>query len=111
VAVNRPELITQKNLDSGSVSFQDRNFGQGPTGKAKERRISVTFMTANSPEVVTHTLGKPPTGYTVISSGKGGGTSYTSPGRVYNDFPLPCDSRHLVLKCDVAGTVAEIIVR
>lgn len=111
MAVNRPELITAKNLDLGSVSFQGQNFGNSVRGKAQERRIRVSFPTADAPVVVRHGLGKKPSGYTPVTSGKGSGTTYIAPGIVYSDVPLVADTRSLVLKCSVGGSVVDLIIR
>lgn len=69
---------------------------------ARERRCSVTFITANAPTVIYHGLGFPPSFYQVIGN---------AACRVYNDFPLPATSRVLVLKCDTANVSADILVR
>ena len=94
-------LIQQRDLAPGAVT----------QSKQRQRTVRVTFPVADAPAVFSHTLGRAPTGYEVIKLGKGNGTTYINPGTVYNDQPLPCDSRHIVLKCSVAGASGEIVVR
>lgn len=73
--------------------------------------MSVAFPTANAPQLIYHGLGFAPTGYTVLAIAKANSTSYAAPGKIYNDFPLPTTSRTIVLKCDTANTIADILVR
>jgi hypothetical protein len=94
-------LIQQRDLAPGAVT----------QSKQRQRVVRVTFPTADAPTVFSHTLGRTPVGYTVAKLGKGNGTTYINPGTIYNDQPLPCDSRHIVLKCSVAGASGEILVR
>jgi len=95
-------LINTKDIAPGAVTFQAR-LGAAPQGKASERRIQVIFPTVNAPVPIVHNLGRKPSGYVVVSRDRA--------GRIYNDVPLSCDRRTLVLKCDVAGTQAEVVVR
>lgn len=99
-------LITARQLALGSVSFQTK-LGLSVSGKAQERRIRVVFATANVPTPFFHGLGKKPTGFTPMLSNKNGAVG----GTIYSDMPLICDTRTLILKCTLAGTEAEVIVR
>jgi len=69
---------------------------------ARERRIHVTFVTANAPTLVYHNLGFPPSGFIPLVVGN---------ARIYSDFPLRSTSRVIILKCDTANTQADILVR
>ena len=101
------DLVTSKHLALSTVRLQPGSF-QRPQSytltrtNARERRLSVIFPAADQPVVVYHGLGFPPSGYTELSKGK---------ATVYNDTPLPATSRVIVLKCSVANTVADILVR
>ena len=109
-------LITSKNTALSTVRLQSGSFTR-PGGfslvktNARERRLTVTFPSADVPVSVFHGLGFPPSGYTVLGSGIGSGTTFIAGGKVYNDFPLPSTSRVIVIKADTAGTVADILVR
>ena len=94
--------IQQRDIAPGAVTFQTR-LGNAPTGKARERRIQCTFPTVNVPVPFAHGLGRKPTQYVVVTVDRA--------ARVYNDTPLPCDTRVLVLKCDTANTNATVVVR
>jgi hypothetical protein len=83
-------------------SFQKPGSYSDPKTNSRERRILVSFTSADTPTVVYHGLGFSPSGFVVLSKGS---------GTVYNDFPLPTTSRVIVLKCDTANTVADILVR
>ena len=101
-------LVTAKNTALSSVRLQPGSYqrpGSFTNARAntRERRMAVTFGAANAPLAIYHGLGFPPSGYTVL--GKLGAA------HVYNDFPLPATSRVLVLKCDTANIVADILVR
>lgn len=63
----------------------------------------VTFGAANEPTLVYHNLGFVPS--SAVAIGKG------NAGTVYNDFPLIATSRVVVLMCDTANMVADILVR
>ena len=96
------DIVTRFDLGTASVGFQKRAFGiRG--AQANEARIQITFQTADVPVSVYHGLRKAPTGYVVVSANRA--------ARIYNDLPFPVDSRTMVLKCDTANTVAEVIVR
>lgn len=102
------DLITSKQLALSTVRLQPGSF-QRPQSQtltrtnARERRLTVTFPgTANQPIVVYHGLGFPPSGFTPLSHGS---------AIIYNDTPLPATSRVIVLKCNTANTVADILVR
>lgn len=101
-------LITSKQTALSTVRLQPSSF-QRPGSysnvrtNARERRITVTFRTANAPTPVYHGLGFPPSGYEVL--GKSGAAV------IYNSFPLPSSSRVIVLRCDTANVVADILVR
>jgi len=109
-------LITSKNTALSTVRLQTGSFTRPGAfsqvrTNARERRLTVTFRSANVPVSVFHGLGFPPSGYTVLGNGIGSGTTFVAGGKVYNDFPLPSTSRVIVLKADMAGTVADILVR
>lgn len=95
-------IITRFDMGTASVAFQPRKFGI-KQASANEARIQITFPTANAPVPVYHGLRSMPTSYVVVSANQA--------ARIYNDLPLPVDSRTMVLKCDTAGTTAEVIVR
>lgn len=101
------DLITSKQLALSTVRLQPGSF-QRPGSysqtrtNARERRLQVIFPAANQPVVVYHGLGFPPSGYEVLARGN---------AQVYNDTPLPATSRVIVLKCSVANTVTDILVR
>src|SRR5688572_16592620 len=102
------DLVTSKNTAISSMRLQPGSFSRPgafstPQGNTRERRISVSFGAADVPKVVFHGLGFPPTGYIVLGIG--------GAARIYNDFPLRSTSRVVVLKCDTANTVADILVR
>ena len=110
------KLVTSKGMAQSTVRLQPGSFTRpgsysNTRTNARERRMSVSFPTADVPIVVAHNLGFAPSGYTVLGSGVGSGTTYIAGGKVYNDFPLPSTSRVIVLKCDTANTVADILVR
>lgn len=101
-------LVTSKNTGLSSLRLQPGSFNRPGAystqrGNTRERRISVSFGAADAPKVIFHGLGFAPTGYMVL--GRNG------VGSVYNDFPLRSTSRVIVLKCSVANTVADILVR
>lgn len=104
-------LVTAKEIGLSSVGGQTKGLGRDPAGKIRERRITATFMTADAPTPIYHGLGFRPTGFIVVSLGRANTTGWIAPGKIYNDFPLVADSRVIVLKCDTANTVAEILVR
>lgn len=96
------QLVTGKNLGRAAVSFQPRKFASS-TSKSQEARVQVTFTTADAPVPVYHGLRRVPTSWFAVSQ-NGAGT-------IYNDLPFQADSRTLVVKCDTANVVAELIVR
>ena len=106
--------VTRKDLATGSVSLQGRDFS-ARRSKAREMRCQVTFTKANAPTPVAHNLGFVPSGYTPLGASRGvasgGGFVYAAPGTVYNDLPLPADKRVIVLKCTVANSTVDILVR
>ena len=102
------DLTTSKNMALSTVRLQPSSSQKAGAytnvrTNARERRVSVTFLTANAPTPIYHGLGFAPSGYTVLSKG--------AASDVYNDFPLPSTSRVIVLKCNTANTVADILVR
>lgn len=102
------DLTTSKNMALSTVRLQPGSFqrpGSYSTTRtnARERRVIVSFTTANAATPIYHGLGFIPTGYTVLAIG-GAAT-------VYSNMPLPATSRVIVLKCDTANTVADILVR
>lgn len=64
-------------------------------------QLDVTFITANSDTVVQHGLGKLPTGFFVVGN--------NSASIIYNS-PTASTSDVLYLRCNVAGTVAKVMV-
>ena len=101
------DLTTSKNMALSTVRLQPGSFQRAGSysntrTNARERRMTVTFAAANAPVVIYHGLGFPPSGYTVLLKGS---------ATVYNDFPLQSTSRVIVLKCDTANAVADILVR
>ena len=100
--------ISRKQMATGSVSTQPRRFGSNQ-GKLRENRIIVKFTAANAPIPIPHGLGFVPTSWQAmpVSPNLGGG----APGVVYSDTPLRADKRVIVLKCSVANSTAEILVR
>jgi len=106
--VFKRDLTTSKNMALSTVRLQPGSFqraGSYSTARTntRERRITVSFAGVGVPTVVYHGLGFPPSGYTVLGIG--------AAASVYNDFPIPSTSMVIVLKCDVANTVADILVR
>lgn len=104
--------ITSKEMAQSTVRLQPGSFRRPGSfsnlrSNTRERRLQVTFPTADVPVTVYHGLGFAPSGYSVLGSNAG----TVAGGKVYNDFPLPSTNRVLVLKCDVAGTVADVLVR
>ena len=101
------DLVTSKQLALSTVRLQPGSF-QRPGSysqtrtNARERRLQVIFPAANQPVVVWHGLGFPPSGYEVLARGN---------AQIYNDTPFTATSRVIVLKCSVANTVADILVR
>lgn len=101
-------FVTSKNMAMSTVRLQPGSFqraGSYSTTRtnARERRIAVTFGAVNAPLSVYHGLGFPPSAAIPL------GTNAAC--RVYHDFPLPSTSRVVVLKCDTANVVADILVR
>lgn len=102
------QLVSSKNTAQSSMRLQPGSYNRpgaftNRRGNTRERRISVTFGSANAPKVIFHGLGFAPTGYEVL--GRSGVAT------IYNDFPLRSTSRVIVLKCNTANTVADILVR
>lgn len=102
------DLVTSKHLALSTVRLQPGSF-QVPQSytltktNARERRLSVIFPAANQPLVVYHGLGFTPSAFSVLSQNKS--------ASIYADNPFPSTSRVIVLKCSVANTVADILVR
>jgi hypothetical protein len=106
--VFKRDLTTSKNMALSTVRLQPGSFQRAGSysqsrSNARERRMSVTFGAADAPTVIYHGLGFPPSGYTVLGIG--------AAASVYNDFPIPSTSRVIVLRCNTANTVADILVR
>jgi len=102
------QLNTSKNTALSTVRLQPGSFNRpgsfsGTRTNARERRVSVSFGAVGAPKVIYHGLGFAPTGYSVM--GKNGAAV------IYNDFPLRSTSRVIVLRCSVANTTADILVR
>ena len=101
-------LVTSKNTALSTVrlqpgSFQRRGSLTDVRTNARERRVLVTFPTANAPTAVYHGLGFTPSGFTVLGQ--------NASGNVYNEFPISASSRVIVLLCDTANVTADILVR
>jgi hypothetical protein len=102
------QLVTSKDTALSTVRLQPSSFLRpgsysNTRTNARERRMTVTFGAVNTPTLVYHGLGFVPSAYTVLSVG--------AAAQIYNDFPLPASSRTIVLKCDTANTVADILIR
>ena len=102
------DLVSAKQMPLSSIRLQPGSFQKPgaysrPLGNTRERRITVTFGAANSPTLIPHGLSFVPSGYSVVLMG--------TAGRVYNDMPLPSTSKYIVLKCDTANVVCDILVR
>lgn len=104
--------ISRSDIGTGAVSLQPRSFGR-PQSKTSETRVSVTFPAADVPVPVAHNLGFVPSAATAIGRFRGTGAPpvFAAPGEVYHDMPLPADKRVVVLKCTVAGTTADVLIR
>ena len=96
------KLITAKQLSTASVTHQDRTFGM-KSSKSNEARVMVSFPTADVPVCVHHGLGFRPSSVTPVVK--------NTAGSIYTNMPLVADSRTIVLYCDTAATMAEVIVR
>lgn len=96
------KLITAKQMGTAAVTHQPRSFGMR-SSKSREARITVTFGAVNVPICVYHGLGFAPSGVTVVTKDR--------VADIYTDMPLVADSRTVVVKCDTANVVAELIVR
>lgn len=104
---SRPGTIAAHQLTTGAVTNIGRKFGIR-NAKGREARITVTFTAANTNTAIFHGLGFAPTGFIPLSSRLGTGGAG---GKIYSDVPLAATKRAIVLKCDTANTVAEILVR
>lgn len=110
-------LITQKDLNTGCVTFPKRKF-DAVTGKAKQARVFFSFTSANVPVSMPHALGRVPTSFSVVASGgvdTAGGATLTAPGVVYSASAMPGQaltaSRNVIsLACSVAHSWAEVLV-
>ena len=101
--------LSTARLQSGS--FKQRGAFSSVGTNVRERRVTVSFPVANAPVPVYHGLGFAPSGFTVLASGIGTGNNWTAPGKIYSDMPLLSTSRTIVLKCDTANTVADVLIR
>jgi len=103
------KLITSHGMAQSTVRLQPGSFkipGSFTNVKtnARERRMSVTFpATADVPVVVFHGLGFPPSAATKIGANVA--------CQVYNDVPFPSTSRVVVVKCDTASAVVDLLIR
>ena len=101
-------LASSKNIAPSTVRLQPGPFNKPGSVESvrtnvRERRVSVTFTTANAPRVVYHGLGFVPTGFTVMGTNRA--------ASIYGDLPLRATTRVVMLKSDTANTVADILVR
>lgn len=101
-------IVTSNDLALSTVRLQPGGFAvpgafSKNQGNAREARCSVAFRTANAPTVLYHGLGFVPSGFQVLGK--------NTAGVIYSDLPLRATSRVIVLKCDTANTLADILVR
>lgn len=101
-------LITSKNTALSTIRLQPSSYNRPGSfsevrSNARERRVSVSFGAANAPKVIYHGLGFSPSGFQVLGKNQA--------GDVYGDLPLRSTSRVVVLKCSVANTTCDILVR
>jgi len=99
-------FITAKELTTGAVTANKAKYDE-VTGKLREARVFCTFRTQDAAYAFPHSLGRIPTGFTVVATGRNGG----APGQVYmSDLPLGFSRYSLALKCSTALTWADIKV-
>ena len=104
--------LNRSDIGTSSITLQKLTTGR-TASKTREARCRVTFPAANVPVPVAHNLGFVPTAATQLGRFRGVGAPavFAAPGEVYHDYPLPADKRVVVLKCTVAGTVADVLIR
>lgn len=103
-----PIMITQKDLDTASVTYQKRDRYDQVTGKAKEVYAFITFETANQLKAAPHALGAVPSSFVVVARGRSGG----SPGTIHvDDLPMPADKYNFCLKSTTNNTWAVVALR
>lgn len=95
------KLLSSKDVLPASIPSVKR-YGRSTSG-LREARMTVTFSTANIPVNIVHNLGFVPSSWSVIKQDRG--------ANFYNDTRLMATTRSLVLKCDTAGTTADILIR
>lgn len=102
--VNLPgrHLVSSKDVLPASIAGVGRRFGRNKSG-LKEARMTVTFTSANVPINIVHNLGFVPSGWNIVTQDRA--------GSIYNNTNLMSSSRSLILLCDTAGTVAEIVIK
>lgn len=104
---SRHGMVSSHQIGTAAVSGVGRQFGLR-NAKGREARITVTFTAANTNTAVFHGLGFVPTGFIPLSSKLGTGGAG---GKIYSDVPLVATAQSVVLRCDTANTIAEIMVR
>lgn len=109
LTTSKNTALSTSRLQGGS--FQRRGAFTTATTNLRERRVTVSFPVANAPVPIYHGLGFAPSGFTVLASAIGAANVWGVGGRVYSDMPLLSTSRAIVLKCDTANTVADILIR
>ena len=103
-----PVIITARELDTASVTYQKRDRYDQVTGKSREVYAFVTFETANKLKAAPHALGRVPVSFYPVAIGRNGG----SPGTVYiDDLPVPFDKYNFALKCTTNNTWAFVALR
>lgn len=101
-------LITQKDISSGAISYQKRDFDTR-NSKSQEARVFFSFSQAGVPVSMPHALSKKPTTFTVVASGIS--TGLGAP-KVYAKDPVYWATRNvIVLSSDTANSWAEVIIR
>jgi len=84
----QPILVTARDLDTASVTYQKRDRYDVVTGKSREVYAFITFETMNQLKAAPHALGRVPTSFVVVARGRNGG----SPGTIYvDDLRVPFD--------------------
>lgn len=82
-----------------------------PSTPSGECRAHVHFSLANTPYAVPHALGYVPTQFHVVSATGFAAGAVVAPGVIYGDTPMAATKHSIQLRCSVAGTDAEIVVK
>jgi hypothetical protein len=103
-------LLTRKDISSGAVSFQPRQYDT-KVGKAISVRVFFSWGTADSVMVMPHALGKVPTGIRPVSTGSAsGGAPTISSGSAELGSVLSATKSVIALKSNLANSFADIEV-